>query len=198
MYQWVDNIRAFEIEETELGAADALTIQLVFKGTGETPASPDEQRLMREMADQFITQLTLDAKTGNLEAARQTLEEYFTALNQARYADAANLYAGEYQILRDNNRSLARDDYSALFEAACLLNGFVCNLTIKNVVSAAQISPTQFRFSVELQDPDGNLFILGPCCGATAVKLPPVSQFDFIVQMDEGKFSVLDLPIYVP
>jgi hypothetical protein len=52
---------------------------------------------------------------------------------------------------------------------------------------------------VEFSLPDGTLFVLGPCCGATETEMPPVSSFAFRVQRQpDGAYAVLDLPPYVP
>ena len=69
---------------------------------------------------------------------------------------------------------------------------------VKNFVDDSQLSPDDFRFTVELQNPDGSLFVLGPCCGADPDTEPPWTQFDFLVKRTDSGFLVQDLPVYVP
>jgi hypothetical protein len=132
------------------------------------------------------------------QAARQALEAYFSALSAGRYADAAALYGGDYQVLLDNNPTLDPNDHEGLFQNACQINGFVCNLAIRNYVSESQPSETEFVFTVEFQRADGEPFSLGPCCGADPTEMPPVTQFEFRVQAANGKYLVMDLPVYQP
>jgi hypothetical protein len=55
-----------------------------------------------------------------------------------------------------------------------------------------------FRFTIEFQNEDGTVFILGPCCGATEEEMPPRSNFDYPVTLREGKYQVMELPVFVP
>jgi hypothetical protein len=56
-----------------------------------------------------------------------------------------------------------------------------------------------YVFDVEFNNPDGSLFVRGPCCGATETEMPPESQFEYTVTKNaEGKFVVLNTPPYVP
>jgi hypothetical protein len=132
------------------------------------------------------------------QAARQALEAYFSALSVGHYTDAAALYGGDYQVLADNNPDLDPNDHAALFQNACQINGFVCNLAIKDYVSESQPSEAEFVFTVEFQTPDGALFSLGPCCGADPTEMPPATQFEYHVQVVDGKYLVMDLPVLQP
>ena len=60
-----------------------------------------------------------------------------------------------------------------------------------------QVSPTEFKFTVEFINDDGTLFVQGPCCGTEAEE-PPQSQFTFTVKKADNRFLVEDLPVYVP
>jgi hypothetical protein len=131
------------------------------------------------------------------EQARQTLVTFFEALNQARYEDAIDLYGGSYEIMIDHNPILDPDDHIALWKNACTINGAQCLIVRSSTLK--EINGDEYVFIIEFSNPDGTLFVLGPCCGGSATDFPPVSQFEYRVQkMSDGKFVVLDLPIYVP
>ncbi len=198
IYYWADQLRNFETQQTDLGTADALTTKVLFFGSGDATATPIEQQSMANIAEEVITQATHQVDPEKVEAARQILTAYFELLIQGKYSEAAELYGGSYDILRGNNPTIPGDDFAGLLEAGCTLNGFVCTLSIKNEVSYAMIAPDTYRFSLELQNPDGSLFILGPCCGASEDESPPVSQFDFIVKTTEKGYQIMTLPVYVP
>lgn len=198
IYHYADHLRNFEIEQTEMSSDGALTTRIKFSGRGEIMATPIEQQSMMFLAEEFITRSLLSIEPEMIELARQTLINYFSALSLGEFSDAARLYAGDYQLLRDNNPDLPADDFGGLFQAGCTKNGFVCNLSIKSEVGVAQISQDTFRFSLELQNPDGSLFILGPCCGESDAEFSQTSQFDFVIQKIEDRFFILTLPVYIP
>lgn len=129
--------------------------------------------------------------------AQQVLERYFSALAADDYAMADSLYGGDYQLFLDWNHDLSADDYTALWERACKWNGLNC-LAVRSATLIAQQADV-FTFSVEFSNPDGSLYILGPCCGADETTMPPLSRFDIRVRRDaDGQFKVLDLPVYSP
>lgn len=198
LYYWLDNLKHYDIERTQTFKGTNLATKLTFNGKGQTTADQNQQKDIEDLTQEMQTRANLVIAPDDLQTARQALTDYLTALSQGRYADASALYGGDYKLLRQNNPDIAKKDLAALFEAACTKNGYICTLTIKNEVSAAQISETQFRFSIEMQAQDGSLFALGPCCGADPQKEPPVTQFDFIVANVKGKMLVLSLPVYTP
>ncbi len=63
---------------------------------------------------------------GDVEQAQQTLVAFFDSLNQGQYAEAVELYGGDYEVLTDNNPSLDPSDYVALWKNACTINGAQC------------------------------------------------------------------------
>jgi len=132
----------------------------------------------------------------DLDLAREALIGYFAALNEGRYADAVDLFGGSLDYPISVNPDVDPDDPAALLEAACTRQ-LRC-LRVRNIVQEAAVSDAEFRFLVEFQDADGELFVLGPCCGATEAEMPPVSQFPYTVIKEGDAFLVLELPVYVP
>lgn len=131
------------------------------------------------------------------EGARQTLADFFDALHDGRYADALALYGGDYTVLMDQNPGVDPGDRAALWRNACQINGAQC-LPVRSA-SLMEQTMDVYRFTVEFDNPDGALFVLGPCCGGNEADFPPVSQFEYRVRKQEnGKFVVLDLPVYIP
>lgn len=130
------------------------------------------------------------------EAAQEALVDYFAALHQGQYSQAVDLYGGSYENLIAMNPQIAPDDFAALWESGCTLNGLQC-LPVRSATLKEQGDNT-FVFTVEFNNPDGSRFVLGPCCGASATEMPPVEQFTYQVVKKDGKYLVLDLPVYVP
>lgn len=133
------------------------------------------------------------------QAARQVLLAYFSALRGGRYAEAARVYGGSYETLIEQNPQIDPQSHAALLEAACTVNGFQC-LQVRN--ARLQEHPAQageYRFAVEFSSADGELFVLGPCCGAADTESPPQSEFVFTVaRAGEGAYQVRELPVYTP
>jgi hypothetical protein len=131
------------------------------------------------------------------DQARQALVTFFESLSTGRYAEAAEYYGGDYEVLTYYNPSLDPDDHVALWENACTINGAQC-LPVRSATLKEQTGD-EYIFLVEFSNPGGSLFVLGPCCGATETEMPPISQFDYRVKKtSDGKFVVLDIPVYVP
>lgn len=132
------------------------------------------------------------------DQARQALVAYFDALHRADYEAVIELYGGSYDGMIDSNPSLDPDDHLALWENACTINGNQCGLLVRTMEFKERRGDV-YSFIVEFNNPDGTLFILGPCCGGNAADFPPVSQFEYRVKkLSSGKFVVLDMPVYVP
>lgn len=198
IYNWVDAYQALDILSGENAAADGMTTHLVFNGKGNTAVSSEVQSAISALASEIVQQSNQISNPTEAENAQRVLEAYFNALQAKNYLEAINMYGGDYEILVNNNPDINASDYVALFERACTQNGFVCDITIKNVVHVVQLGEGEFRFTVEFQNPDGTLFILEPCCGSDISEFPPLTQFDFVVKNLDGTYKVMALPVYVP
>lgn len=138
------------------------------------------------------------SSSDDLARAAESLNKYFNALHAGQYEQATAHYGGSYEVLQGYNPDLNPDDHAALFKNGCEFNGLQSK-PIKTLVEQTAVSPTEFHFLVEFQNDDGSLFVQGPCCGATEEEMPPVSQFEYTVVLGlDGKYRVLELPIYVP
>jgi hypothetical protein len=129
--------------------------------------------------------------------AQGTLIQFFDLLNAKRYAEADTLYSGDYEQLKIFSSDTDPADHTKLWANACQLAGLQClkvrSATFKN------LQGNTYLFQVEFSNPDGSLFVLGPCCGSNATDMPPVSQYEYHVTRNaNGKFVVMELPPYVP
>lgn len=136
--------------------------------------------------------------TADVDAARQTLMDLLETLHQGRFEQAAQIYAGDYEAISVFDPSIPLDDHPALLRSACASMNLRC-LAPRSAVLKQPAAATEYVFLVEFNNPDGTIFTRGPCCGATETEMPPESTFEFrVVTANGGKFSVLDLPPYVP
>jgi hypothetical protein len=129
--------------------------------------------------------------------AAHALGTFLVLLNEKNYADAVSLYGGDYEQLQVFNPDVNANDHATLWQGACEMSGLQC-LPLRHAKLTHQEGDT-YVFQVEFNNPDGSLFVLGPCCGADETEMPPVSQFEYTVMKNaEGKFVVMNLPPYVP
>jgi hypothetical protein len=130
--------------------------------------------------------------------AMSTLEDFYALLNHEQYGRASERYGGSYEILLGYNPSIDEEDKVGLLQAACKLNGFMC----LDILSAELIEvhdQSEFVYEVQFANPDGSLFVLGPCCGADEETMPPQSTFIVhVLCQSEDSCLVLDLPPYLP
>ena len=131
-------------------------------------------------------------------AALAALTEYYQSLNQGMYDRAVALYGGSYEELEYFNPTIDPGDKAELLRAGCEFNGFMCFAILSSELVEV-INQQEFLFELEFANPDGSLFVLGPCCGATEETMPPVSVFTVQVRCDDTGFcQVLNLPPWVP
>jgi hypothetical protein len=128
--------------------------------------------------------------------AQATLRRFFTLLHDGHYAEAAPLYNGSFEALREWNPDVDPHDAVALIEAGCTRQ-LRC-LPIRRIIQEVQVSPAEYEFSIELLNEDGTRFERGPCCGADETAEPTVTQFTYRVTRLNGTYQVNGLGVYVP
>jgi len=129
--------------------------------------------------------------------AHDVLINFLTYLHTKNYAEAVPLFGGDYEQLQVFNPDIDSNDHLALWTWACDHQLLQC-LEVRSA-TFEQLVGDSYIFQVEFSNPDGSLFVLGPCCGANQTEMPPVSQFEFTVtRTAEGKFVVMNMPPYVP
>ena len=129
--------------------------------------------------------------------AQETLIKFFDLLNSKQYADADAFYGGDYEQLKIFSSDANPADHAKLWSDACQFAGLQC-LEVRSATFKSLQGDT-YIFQVEFSNPDGSLFVLGSCCGATETEMPPVSQFEYKVTRNaNGKFLMMELPPYVP
>ncbi len=145
----------------------------------------------------LLTGCLTDTPEANLDSAETALANFFQYLADSEYEKAAALYGGSYAGLQSLNPSLSPDGHAALWKNGCALNGYQC-LPLLRVVNRQRVSQDEFVFTLEFEGVDGSAFVFGPCCGASAEDMPPVSQFDYHVIYRDGDYFVQDEPVFVP
>lgn len=147
--------------------------------------------------------------TDSVSVATRILQDYLDSLYWRgfdpwgffTYERAADLYAGSYETLVEMNPGVDPSDHATLLRNACKVNGFQC-LRLREVLSSevtvGENGGREFRFTVQLQNPDGSTFALGPCCDEEASGEPQTEFIFTVKQMEGGVFKVLELPPYMP
>lgn len=132
------------------------------------------------------------------ERALHTLMDFLRNLHNGKYDEAARLYNGSYRTMIDHNPNMDPNDHTALLRNACTLNGMQC-LRGKIIGLEEKVSDVKYIFMVEFLKDDGTLFALGPCCGGGQTSVPPQSVFLFtVIKVYQNRFTVMDMPPYVP
>ncbi len=151
-----------------------------------TPAPPTEASLP-----------TSTSLPSTMAEAYDVLVSFLTLLNTKNYSDAAPLYGGDYEQLKVFNPQIDPSDKVALWVAVCDNQQLQC-LAVRSA-AIKNVSGDSYIFQVEFSNPDGSLFVLGPCCGATETEMPAVSQFEYTVSRNaEHRYVVMNPPPYVP
>lgn len=131
------------------------------------------------------------------DEAHNVLVNFLTLLHTKNYTDAVLLYGGDYEQLQVFNPEIDPTDHLALWAWACDNQLLQC-LEVRSA-TFKELRGDTYIFQVEFSNPDGSLFVLGPCCGANETEMPPVSQFEYAVTRNaDGRLVVMNTPPYVP
>jgi hypothetical protein len=135
--------------------------------------------------------------SSTVSEAYDVLVNFLTFLHTRKYADAVPLYGGDYEQLQVFNPEIDPNDQVVLWTWVCENQLLQC-LEVRSATFQGQVEDS-YIFQVEFSNPDGSLFVLGPCCGANETEMPPISQFEFTVSRNaEHRFVVMNTPPYVP
>jgi hypothetical protein len=199
LYAWVDELASFEDSYRDPAAADAISLHLVFSGAGQNTPTVAQKEAINQFASNLYAEAAKRSTPGSeLDAAQLALSEFFQLLFQEDYVAALDLYGGDFEELRYFNPDLPQNDLLGLLQRGCQQNGFFCKLTVGNVIETNQTDDITFEITVQLMTPNGELFQLGPCCGADPASNPPVTRFTYNVQKIDGRYRVLELPPWTP
>ena len=137
----------------------------------------------------FISACTIPKNDS--EQAEQVLIAFFDFLNRGQYDESAELYGGGYELLVEFNPALDPADHPALLKNGCEINGLQC-LTVLTADFKGITSEGAYLFLVQFKNADGELFV------QQTPNAPPAFTFEYRVQKtSDGKFVVLDMPVYV-
>jgi hypothetical protein len=129
--------------------------------------------------------------------AQHALTTFFSELSNGNYDKVVQFYGGSYETLVSFNPDLESDNYVALWQNGCQINGLHCQ-PIRTITFNERTDTGVYIFTVEFDTPNGELFILEACCGEDPTN-PPQFQFEYrVVKSGDGLYRVLDLPVYVP
>lgn len=138
------------------------------------------------------------APAGDETAAAEALVTFFDLLQAGDYAEAAAHYGGSYEVLAGYNPNVDPEDVVTLWRNGCSINGLNC-LKVRSHKTDGRTEVGEWLFNVEFSTREGDLFVLGPCCGATEAEQPSASTFPIRVALQEdGRYRVIDLPPYAP
>jgi uncharacterized coiled-coil protein SlyX len=183
-----------QLREAEDAQDEATAREQELRGVlDDNLAAIDAERdaFLRELAQLRETAPLPD--TPQVRDAVAALTGFLSAMRSGRYDDAAALYAGSYEVLRDWNPTVDPNDHEALLEAACSLQ-LLCGLEVERVLPGL-VDEDHYSFYLEFTQ-DGEPFSLGPCCGDDSTE--PQTQFQFQVISTDNGYKVLTLPVYVP
>ena len=143
------------------------------------------------------TPVTPTSLPSTASEAHEVLVNFLTLLHARDYTNAVPLYGGEYEQLQVFNTEIERSDHVALWTWACDHQLLQC-LEVRSA-TFKELRGDSYVFQVEFNNPDGSLFVLGPCCGANETEMSPISQFEYTVSRNtDHRFVVMNMPPYVP
>lgn len=158
-----------------------MVIILIFSGCGKTA----------------VNQGT--AKTNDANIAKNTLLAFFDFLKNEKFDKAVELYEptelDSWEWLENFSPAEEKNNKALVLKNYCRATG---TCLTANILDVKQNNENEFIVSVKFLQNDGEIFVLGPCCGSTEEEMPPLSEFDFRVHKKGDLFKVSTPPVYVP
>ena len=138
-----------------------------------------------------------EIKISDVDTSKQILVDFFTHLHNKEYNDAVSLYAWEdaedpggvfyyYTVPGDKAKTLENFCKS---QPTCL--------KVK-VLRKEKLSDTQYKFTVQFLKDTGQIYVYGPCCGASEEEMPSRTEFEYKVEKIGNSYKVITPPLYRP
>ena len=136
------------------------------------------------------------ANPQELASAQGILEDFFDSLSIGDFEHAANLISlQEWEAIEQFTPSEESHDTANLLRHYCE-NTQTC-LTVQ-VLDVREIDSGKYIFIVQFITDSGDVYVFGPCCGATEEEMPSKREFEYVVEKVSGVFKVTTLPLYRP
>ena len=131
-------------------------------------------------------------------AAQETLLTFFAYLKQAEFEKALEYFDlddSAWQDLANFSPDEVRGNRVKILENYCLAMGTCLRAEVLDIKNE---TVNEFQLLVQFINNDGNVYVYGPCCGATEAEMPSTKQFDFTVKKFGDTFKVTTPPLYRP
>lgn len=129
--------------------------------------------------------------------AQDTLISFFNNLNEGKFTEALDYFTTDEKTWEelDIYNPDKETDHADIIENYCQ-----ATLTClpASIVRSTKVNDNEYNYQIQFRKEDGNIFVLGPCCGATEEEMPPKDTFDFTVKKIDGTFKVITPPLYIP
>lgn len=156
--------------------------------------------------DQLLERLQFSNQVANQDSrvqAEEVLTTFFRFLNEGNYNEAVKYFEVGGPDLDNGWEDFSifsppedRGDKAKMLANYCrAVTTCDLRLVIKDL---EEIVSGEFEFTVNFLDSEGEVFVLGPCCGATEEEMPPTKTFKFLVKEVDGEFKVKTPPVYIP
>ena len=133
----------------------------------------------------------------NIEQAQLVISRFFDLLSDELYSEAATLYGGNNGFFQACSPRVDLSDHEEHWRAGCGRCGLQC-LKVRELEYAERMSDGRLRFLAKFSKENGEILVVGPCCGATEEEEPPDSIFSVFAEKSDSGYRVVSLPPYIP
>ena len=145
----------------------------------------------------LLSACQITPKSRDISTPDKALITFFDHLTEENYTAASSLFAWSDPQARQGVRvfSAPEDEDGAMVLKRYCQSTATC---LKAEVLKVNEVQNGWELTTQFHHPDGSLFVLGPCCGATEEEMPPQDIFTFLVRSMDGELKVATPPVYVP
>jgi hypothetical protein len=133
----------------------------------------------------------------SIEEVELIIHRFFELLSDELYSEAALLYGGSDSFFQACSPDVDLSDHEEHWRAGCGRCGLQC-MKVRELEYAEIMSDGRLRFMVKFSKENGEILVIGPCCGASEEEDPPDSIFSVFAEKFDSGYQVVSLPPYIP
>lgn len=168
--------------------------------------------LISTTSDQIAPQLRneeqqIPCSDNDINKAEDTLINFFNYLHDGKYDKAVSLFEpweegigmhkSSWEGILSFSPQNKRNGEGKAIGLRKIYQSVGVPIKVK-ILGVEKVADGNYKLRVNFIKDDGEIYIYGPCCGATEKKMPSQSEFDYFVQRVNGVYKVRTPPLFRP
>ncbi len=196
-----------------------MSISVLYAQTGEPSFQPIYREKILRTSDEMVdfswdsnekipfkeNLIAIDTTDKELQAAKETLINFFNYLHDGQYNKAVLLFEpweegigmhrssweGILSVLPTEERNDKGKALGAYYRTV--------GVPIRaKVLDIKKVADNEFKLKIQFLEDDGSIYVYKLCCGATEKEMQSETEFDYFVHKIDGVYKVRTPPLFRP